>query len=144
MFYITNHLICNYINIKALSSFFLLMTLSEKRYAFFTAFQSLRIIFLCLQTVPIKEKERVWSRNVNGRYYQAKVLKVHRTLLHAIYFPHDQSFADDVKTEAIVNHKNSTREFHVRDKVQVKCLDGATYEGMYIGKVHIETYTVSN
>lgn len=100
--------------------------------------------FSYLQTAPLKVEEQVWAKKANGRYYEAKLVKVHRTLLHSVFFPHDQSFADDVKTEDFVNQKNSNRELHIRDHVEVKCADEATHGGLYLGKVFDDKYTVSD
>lgn len=90
----------------------------------------------------IAEKDVVWAKHKNGRYYQAKVGEVKMDSRMCVFFPEDQSFSKDIRLSDIVDWEKIEKPV-IGQRLQIRWVDGKVYDADCIGKFDFLVYTVS-
>ncbi|VEN47665.1 unnamed protein product [Callosobruchus maculatus] len=90
----------------------------------------------------IKVGDTVWARHKNNRYYKAKVTDVKEQRKLCVFFPLDQSFSKDIRVSDIVDFEKLHQPPSVGQRLQIRWVDGKTYDADYIGQLDIFIYTV--
>lgn len=86
----------------------------------------------------------MWARkDVNGRYYRAIVTRVIKTSHYCVYFEHDDSIADNIRIEDVLNWRE-VKHPKLGYRLLILNEKGEKLYGRHLGVNTIITYQVQN
>lgn len=86
----------------------------------------------------------MWARKAtNGRYYRAIVTRIIKTSHYCVYFEHDDSIADNIKMENVLNWR-AVKYPRLGYRLQILNEKGEKLSGRHLGVNNTMTYQVEN